>query len=74
MKWNSVIDKYPDKSDNYYLVVLHGKFVTISYFYRDSIGCWWSSQWEVWDRVYSEGEVTHWAEIPKLPDGKRYGY
>ena len=55
-------------SDEYYLVMLHGKFMAISYFFVDSFGYWWSSQWDVWDKYYSGGEVTDWAELPDTPN------
>lgn len=68
MKWNSAdIDPGFEGSDQHYLVVLHDRFITISYFFIDSYGHWWSSQWDLWDKWYSDGEVTYWAEMPKLP-------
>jgi hypothetical protein len=57
-------------SDTYYLVMLHGFVMTISYFFIDSFGPSWSSQWDIWDKAYSDGEVTHWAECPDGPNLK----
>ncbi len=69
MKWNEIEDGTPDckGTDEHYLVMLYGKFMTISYFFVDSFGHWWSSQWDIWDKYYSDGEVTHWAKLPSLP-------
>jgi len=53
-------------SDEVYLVVLENKWVTMSYFFVDSFGHWWSSQFEPYDKYYT-GMVTHWAKAPKLP-------
>lgn len=69
MKWNKIEDGAPDDkgSDQHYLVMLHGKFMTISFFFVDSFGHWWSNQWDIWDKQYSDGEVTHWAKLPPSP-------
>lgn len=75
IKWNKIEDGNPADimnhtaggSDEYYLVMLHGRFMAISYFFVDSFGAFWSSRWDVWDKAYSDGEVTHWAECPELP-------
>lgn len=70
MKWNKIGDGSPDfkGSDEHYLVMLHGKFMTVSYFFVDSFGHWWSSQWDLYDKEYSDGEVTHWARLPNPPE------
>ena len=69
MKWNKIGNGDPGYkgSDRHYLVVLHGRFIDISYFFIDSFGHWWSSRWDIWDKHYSDGEVTHWAKLPKMP-------
>ena len=67
IKWNDINNGDPE-SDHHYLVVLHNKFITIAFFFVDSFGSWWSSQWDIWDKIYSEGEVTHWAKLPKTPN------
>jgi len=61
-------------SDEHYLVVLENKWITVSYFFVDSFGHWWSSQFEPYDKYYNaiasdgkETAVTHWAKMPKLP-------
>lgn len=77
MKWHS-IDKDGDPvqfsekrgrwagSDEAYLVVLENKWITTAFFFADSYGHWWSSQFEPYDKYYT-GMVTHWAKMPKLP-------
>jgi len=80
-KWYRIEDGTPDDygvkrgdfvgSDKLYLVMLHSKFMTISYFFADSLGRWWSTQWDVYDKEYSYGEVTHWAEMPIKPSGEK---
>ena len=68
MKWNKAdIDPGFKGSDQYYLVVLNNKFVTVSYFFVDSYGSWWSSPGNIFDQCWSEGQITHWAKLPKLP-------
>ena len=66
MKWNKIEDGNPglDGSDQYYLVVLHNKLIKTSYFFCDTFG----GVWEVCDKCYNDGEVTHWANLPSLPE------
>ncbi len=70
IKWHDIKDGNPGckGSDARYLVMLHNKFMAISFFFIDSYGEWWSSNWDVWDKWYSQGEVTHWAEFPDFPE------
>lgn len=72
MKWNKIEDGDPGwkGSDEHYLVVIHNRFITTSFFFCDSYGHWWSSQWDIYDKEYSNGEVTHWTRLPKLPEQK----
>ena len=69
IKWNKMEDGDPgeERADEYYLIILHGKFITISYFFIDSFGPSWSSQWDIWDQCFNSSRITHWAECPKLP-------
>lgn len=69
LKWCKIENGDPgfSGSDRHYMVVLHNKFVTVAFFFRDSFGPWWSDQWDVYDKRYSDNEVTHWAEMPELP-------
>jgi len=53
-------------SDMYVMACLRGQFWTVSYFFEDSFGKHWSSQWDVWDCEY-DGVVTHWTELPLVP-------
>jgi len=73
MKWNKIEDGDPGYkgSDTHYLVVLHNRFIVTSYFFIDSFGTYWSSQWDIWDKYYSDGKVTHWAKLPRLPKKNR---
>lgn len=69
-EWNDIEkdgDPGDSGSDEHYMVVLHGKFITIAYFFIDGFGHHWSSQWSVWDKAFNDGEVTHWAKMLKLP-------
>jgi len=66
MKWVDAQKKEP-LSDTHVLVLLHGKFPAVSYFFIDSFGHWYSSEWEIYDKAY-DGDVTHWMPIPKLPN------
>lgn len=68
MKWIDVNEKFP-LSDTYILVLLCGKFPKVSYYFQDSFGKWFSTDYDIWDKVYTD-EVTHWMPLPKPPPKK----
>ena len=67
--WINVDDKMPE-SDRRYLVSLRPVgmegFIAVSFYYEDSFGQWFSDQWNIYDRIYTD-DVTHWMEIPEGP-------
>ena len=65
MDWISIERKFPE-SDKLYLVMIHHKFISISYYYEDSFGKHWSSEWDVWDHAYDD-TITHWMPLPDKP-------
>lgn len=65
MEWISIKDKLPD-SDTYVLILLSVKFATVSYYFEDSFGKWWSDNWDIWNKEYTD-DVTHWMPLPELP-------
>jgi len=65
MKWISVDEEMP-RSDTFVLICLCGKFQKVSYYFMDSFGKWFSTDYDIWDKVYTD-EVTHWMPLPKLP-------
>ena len=67
MTWKSVEDEMPEGSDYRLLVLLRGKFPSVSYFYTDGLGEHWSSESDVWDNAYDD-IVTYWMKIPELPE------
>ncbi|KKL81110.1 hypothetical protein LCGC14_1998090, partial [marine sediment metagenome] len=56
MEWISIKDKLPD-SDTYVLILLSVKFATVSYYFEDSFGKWWSDNWDIWNKEYTD-DVT----------------
>jgi len=66
-KWIKVENELPKIGDRWYLIMLWNKWVSIAYYFQDSYGHWWSTQWDIWDKEYSDGEVTHWQELPEKP-------
>ena len=65
MKWISIEDKFP-QSDTFVLVCLHRKFQKVSYYFQDSYGKWFSTDYDIWGQEYTDA-VTHWAVLPELP-------
>ncbi len=65
-EWIS-IDKSMPESDKYVLVVLWGKFIRTSYYFKDSNGYWFSTDYDIWDQQYTDA-VTHWMPLPVLPE------
>lgn len=65
IKWFRINKNFP-KSDCKVFVILNNneKLLEISYFFEDSFGKYFSSNWDVWDKKYTNF-VTHWAYIPK---------
>ncbi len=63
--WTSIKDSMPI-SDEYVLVCLWGKFIKTSYFFKDSFGEWFSTDYDIWDQQYTDA-VTHWMYLPDLP-------
>ena len=70
ISWISV-DYLMPESDRRYLALLDEKgregFITVSFYYEDSFGQWWSDQWNIYDRIYTDS-VTHWMELPEPPE------
>lgn len=68
MKWKRYYKRGNSKprSDTKVLVILDGKFITVSYYFEDSLGPWFSDEWHIWNKEYT-GRVTHWMPLPKLP-------
>ena len=61
------VRKQLPKSDTYVLAILHGRFVTVSYYFEDSFGSWWSSQWSIYDQKYTH-VVTHWMPLKEIQE------
>ena len=68
MRWIPIEDAKP-KSDTYILVCLCRKFRKVSYYFYDSYGQWFSTDYDIWDKMYTD-EVTHWMPLPDPPLAK----
>jgi hypothetical protein len=68
MNWHKYSKKNHPPSDTKVLVLLNGKHYAVSYYFEDSYGKWFSSDWNIWDKTYT-GYVTHWSHLPRLPGG-----
>ena len=66
MEWIKVEDNLP-LSDTYVLICLCGKFQKVSYYFQDSFGTWFSTDYDIWDKIYTD-EVTHWMLLPDIPE------
>ena len=64
--WININENHPD-SDTYVLVCLNEKFIKTSYYFEDSFGRWFSTDYDIWDKEYTEF-VTHWTPLPELPE------
>lgn len=69
MKWIKVKKRLPE-SDTFVLVFLSPGTITLSYYFKDSYGKWFSDQWNVWNKEYTK-YVTHWMPLPKKPHERR---
>ena len=63
--WKKLKKEYPP-SDEYVLICLCGKFLKVSYYFEDSFGKWFSTDYDIWDKAYTN-EATHWMPLPKIP-------
>ena len=68
MEWISVKERLPE-SDTYILICLCNKFQKVSYYFRDSFGNWFSTDYDIWDKTYTD-EATHWMPLPESPHGE----
>jgi hypothetical protein len=66
--WINIKEGFPD-SDTYVLICLNQKFIKVAYYFWDSYGEWFSTDYDIWDKVYTD-HVTHWMPLPGLPEAK----